>query len=719
MSWYSVLKACIGNWAKIFRDNAGWPTKEIIEALDEEVKKNKARELATTLDRIETEMENLSELINEQGPEKPQGRQPEGNAERAMWPRRKPVVPLEKLKIRLEKLKSYISLMGAEGTFTKRQVKEELQPLVNTFAESRKIDDFIALYNYVSKMTDGNMTNKAKITQKWMRNLDKIIDVPDEFLSAIDANWHHYTDNQGKQIKSLFNLKEQIGDKTGDRRVLGGKRDEIIDEEDPLYQKKKGGLQTAKTRKVADQGTTTVREITTEAAFPVTNLNDKISNLTLREFRRLMKLLHTSTVTKGTVLQPYKGTSVDILHDIAIVRMRTLNGTIRLVDFGRKGISVKHRKGGAKTDFAIAYVKEQMEIHNETFSIGNYQLEPFSNTGLDDTETRKNNQNKQKAINYVKNQLDKGEGSDIYDRFREFIRTQSRAKTKAKPLMDRAKELAGTDDNDDQRKKLARDIKQIYEEAGLGVGTGTIEHFLGQSDDNINYTDIIEHFPIESTETFVSNIFVLLFKYAVISENEAEFEDKVKHIISLKGNTGNFVEYIPTGNVFQNVDEESLVDTIRTILTFIITFYDKEFLLTYNEHMTNISQEYYDTVEKAIQELAESVGIEDVEESREELYNFVSDGLLQQLGIDQYTENLFGIKDDLKAAKDELDKLLLELDNKVISLIHDLISEIGSDTTDKYTQRRMKLKNQQQPIQKHLIDMGLLVAEQPAGDEEE
>ena len=109
----------------------------------------------------------------------------------------------------------------------------------------------------------------------------------------------------------------------------------------------------------------------------------------------------------------------------------------------------------------------------------------------------------------------------------------------------------------------------------------------------------------------------------------------------------------------------------------------------------------------------------DIEEDKEELYNYISDGLLEQVGITEYTENLFGIRDDIYKTKEELDALLLELDNKVINMIHDFISDIGADTTDKYTKGRMKLKGQPQPVQQHLIAMGLLVEEQPAGDEEE
>jgi len=558
-----------------------------------------------------------------------------------------------------------------------------------------------------------------------MRNLNSDkggpIVVPESFGNAIDAIKAHPDILGGVdgQVARMLGFKYQAGVKNTIREVRGSSKDEIIDEDDPLYTKPRKGkqdqaLQTKKTRLVSELGTKTVTNLTSVPAFATRNLLDKIGNLSLTEFRKLIEILHVSGVTKGHALQPFTGTSVDILHDIAIVNQRTLNTTMRVVDFGRKGLTIKHRKAGYKTDFAIQFINKRMSIHDEEFEIGKWELIPDSLlSSATKEQIKEHEKNKVSAENYIKNKINTEKGQ-IYDEFKKYVTIRTRAKVKGKRV------LGTITDNMSpaEKNRKLKEYKSIYSSAGFDdeLGAKKVEFYLGKSDGEIQYNDIVEVFNISPSDIFKVNLFAYLFKLFVNSNNESEFEDKVKSIITLKGKTGKWKEFIPSGKIFQVTDEESFVDSIRTILTFVITFYDKSMLDDYNEHMTNISQDYYINVEDAMSKLAKEIGM-DINEERDEILELISEGMLETFGLNEYVTTLFSIKDDIDAIKSSLNELLFDLDEKVSGSIYDLIKTIGEDTSDTYSRGTKKLSGQPQNAQAHLIHMELLQKEQE--DEEE
>ena len=709
MTWFTILKA-VGNWTNMFKVGK-FPSESDIKSLDNNNAKTLARELSTTIDRIESELENI--------PDK-RPAVPEGIVQMLLFPRKGKGVTKSELNRRLDKLKSFQSMFDVE-THTKSSVKEILQPLVDTFSNSKNIEDFYKLYKYLYKITSGNLNNKSKITQKWMRKLNVedngIINVPDTFGSAIDSIklLPDIVGNIDKHVSSILGFKYQSGNKDTIREVRGASSDKIIDESDPLYNKKLGGLQTKKDRLVSTNlNTTTVKNIVSEPAYATRNLLDKIGTLSLPDFRKLIKVLHMSGVTKGHILEPYKGTSIDILHDIAITGQRSLNNTMRVVDFGRKGLTIRHRKAGYKTDFAIHFINQRMKVHDEEFEIGNYELIPSSLLSSATANERKEHEkNKVDVENYIKRKIN-SESGQIYDEFRKYVTNRTRAKVKGKRILDTI-----TDDMSNAEKNIKlKEYQSIYTAAGFSdeLGAKKVEFYLGKSDGSIQYNDIVEVFGINQSDIFKTNLFAYLFKIFVNSDNESEFENKIKSIITLKGKTGKWREFIPSGKVFQVTDEESFIDSIRTILTFIVTFYDKSMLMDYNESMTDISQDYYINVETAIEELAEEMGM-DKEEERDVLLELISEGVLETFGLDKHINSLFGINDSINVIKKTLNELLLDLDEKVSSVIYDLIIEIGKDTSDKYTKSKMTLDGQPKTAQAHLINMKLLQKE--IGGEEE
>jgi hypothetical protein len=293
-----------------------YPTDDDIKSLDEKTASSVARNLDTTINKIEQEFEELTD-------EEPALKN--AAAQRVFGTRKVEGLGVDGAKKELETLKSYRDKFEVKTT-SQSEVKEQLQPLIDTAEQSKSFDDIMEVWKYINSITDGKW---GSASQMWMRKLGNIVSTTDNFASVINANLAA-KDNYGyvEQVAKIlgWGLK-------GERetiQVAGGKKDKLIDAEkekdNPAFsekRKKKGELvQTSKKRRRTKPGTlqATRKDKLLDEAVPHQNIELKIQNMkSLIKFRKFMNILHTSGATNNTVIEPFKGQGVDILHDVAIL----------------------------------------------------------------------------------------------------------------------------------------------------------------------------------------------------------------------------------------------------------------------------------------------------------------------------------------------------------------------------------------------------------------
>ena len=755
--WFSILKADgIGNWTNIYLGKEPYPSDETINSLDDSTSKQKARELDTTINRIETALQNIPEENPDLEDRNIATMRVFGAGREG---RRSYVEPLgvEGATEELEKLKSYRNKFAVETT-SQAEVKEQLQPLIDKAEQSKSFEDIMEVWKYINGITDGNW---MRANQRWMRKLSDLVDTTDEFAKVInntitDRNNYGYVEQVAKILGwGLKGERETI-------EVRGGKSSQRIDTDDPLSQPKqqkyvstftnnktgkpikilhegkskkaieeaekrallqagkekdityvgteKGtkteGVETKKKRRRTKPGTlqaTRRTELFVEAV-PVQNIELKIQNMKeVSKFRRFMDILHTSGATNNTNIEPFKVQGAEILHDVAIVAQRKLDMTLKLIDFGRKGLSFRYRQSSYRTEFAEFYLKSQIDKAPASVEIGPHTIE-VDLTDLDEQELLENKKNEEKALGWIKQQIDDKKG-EIFEQYKTYVNQSSRARVQARNLL---RESQKTAQGKISQEKL-EEIKRIYKENNISIGPGTVEFYLGRGDGSINYSDAISSFDIDLSKIFLANMWSWLFLQYSNSDSSAEFQEKVKVLSTTTG----FKNYIPAGRTFQTLGEESFVDTMRVILTMIRIFYDDSFLDSYNQAIDKISKRFYINMEKAKDVLEEEEGFDDEEEQLE----LIIEGFLDDIDQTSFKENLMGCRDSLETIITELNRLLLNLDDKVHTELHDICREIGSDTEGKYTTNKVDLDGQPATAKEHLVRMGLL--QELKGDEEE
>ena len=689
-----------------------YPSDEDIKSLSGSESKAKARELDTTINRIEEEIDNLPE-------EKPSLL--EGATQQLVFGTRKvKALGVAGTKSALTKLKTYRNKFDVQTT-SKREVRETLQPLVDAFENSKSFDDLIPIYRYINTITEGEW---GSATQKWMRKLGDIITTTDAFGSAFDTAKLN-PDNTGGVVERVgkilgWGLKSSTKDTI---EVQGGIGDKPIDPDDPRYSKRQASKtygkgnkktkpriqQTTKTRVRNDPTklTATRRGQLNIRAVPIGDIELKIQQMkSLPKFRKFIRLLHTSGAANNTKLEPFKEQGIDILHDVAIVSQRNLNDSLRLIDFGRKGISLKHRESPYKTQFAEYYLQEEIGRASGPFQIGNWDINPDYGE-LDLAERNEQEEQRLGALGWIKDAI-KEETPPIFDEFKRYVQGAAKAQVDARNLLNQAKE----DYPDGNIPKEVTDrVIAIYKENNLGqkIGAGSMDFFLGRGDNKVNFNDAVEQFPVTKDKVFMANMWAWMFQQYFESDSTSSFKDKINVLSTSEG----WTNYIPSGRTFQSIGEESFVNTMKAILSMIILFYDKSFLDKYNAHIKTIGSIFYRQMAEAKNYLEDDEGIDEDEEQ----FQAIIQGYLEQVGQSTYHTSLMGCKDELNGIVSELNELLLNLDDKVHTVIHEICIDIGDDPEGKYTTNTLELSGQPQPAIKHLIKMGLM--REIKGDEEE
>ena len=755
--WFSILKAeGIGNWSNIYLGKEPYPSDEIINSLDDREQQQQAKRLDTTINRIETGLQNIPEENPDLEDRNIATMRVFGAGKEG---RRSYVEPLgvQGATEELEKLKSFRSKFDIKTT-SQSEVKEQLQPLIDKVQQSKSFDDIMEVWKYINDITNGQW---MRSTQRWMRNLSDYVDTSDEFAKVInntltDRNNYGYVEQVAKILGwGLKGERETI-------EVRGGKDSKRIDEQDPLSQPKqqkyistftnnetgknikiihegkskkaikeaekralkqvgkeqnityvgteKGtrteGTQTKKKRRRTKPGTleaTRSTELFVEAV-PVPTIESKIQQMkSVTQFRRFMDILHTSGATNNTNIEPFKVQGAELLHDIAIVAQRKLDMTVKLIDFGRKGLSFRYRQSSYRTEFAELYLKSQINKAATSVEIGPHTIQ-VDLADLSEDELLDNKKNEDKALAWIKQQIDEKKGT-IFDEYKKYVNSSSRARVQARNLL---RETQRAKSGKISQEKL-EEIKRIYRENDISIGPGTLEFYLGRGDGSINYNDAISSFDIDLSKIFLSNMWAWLFLQYSKSDSSAEFQEKVNVLSTSKG----FTNYIPAGRTFQTLGEESFVDTMRVILTMVRIFYDDSFLDSYNQAIDKIGKRFYINMEKAKDILEEEEGFDDEDEQLE----LIIEGFLDDIDQTSFKENLMGCRDSFETIITELNRLLLNLDDKVHTELHEICRDIGSDTEGKYTTNKVDLDGQPATAKEHLVRMGLL--QELKGDEEE
>jgi hypothetical protein len=712
LSWQLLLKAGVGNWSNSIKTGV-FPSVEDIKALDEKESARKARELDRVINNLETDLANLPK------------RRPsivEGLAQQLYFgTRRVKKISLVEIKKRLEKAKSFKSHFNIEIT-GQQEVKETLQPLVNDFVERKDIDSFYAIARYVNEITQGNFSSA---TQSWMRKLNNIIDVPEGFGKAIDNIKREVPDEDAgidKKISNIFEYKYGVGNNPTTMEITTrSKKDKLVATEEGDIRQRTREVTTPfgapeeepfGPRKKKESQIETVSDITTEVAFPMPNIDAKIETLSMTEFKKLINVLHKSTILSDTELNSYKDKAIKILWDISIKSSgTTLNNAMRVVDMGRKGLTLKHRQAELKTNFALDFIKREMDTNPEPFKIGQYKLKPSEEMKNATPEERDvQSALKEQAIDYIRNKLKSG-GSDLFDEaWKKYTEKKTVADERALPLKEQLKEAPA-----DEQAEIINQIKQIYQESELIVRPGEIKFQMGESRE-INFNEIVDIFNIRGK--FKQNVFSLLFLLFYESDSKEEFEQEFKRIIPLRGATGNWVDFIPQGKLFASNNRQSFIDSLRAIITIVKDFYSKEHLSDYTLAMTEISDNFYANLNNLLIEISKKRGL-DMPDDKEELMEFAmhpSKEYIQDVDGMHYVNNKLGIQADLDTAHNTLSNLLQNLSDRVSGELINYITAIGEDTSDKYTKHRVQHNNQKITVQKYLEDTGYL--QQEVGEEE-
>ena len=724
LSWLSVLKAEEPpkklNWNnRILYNNL--PSTDEIKNLDAPTMKN----LDTTIDRMLNDLKNLPikkpsmpegtvQLLHFGSPRRKVKRHSRGEIQgiidTLLELKDESGITNPMLDLEYQQTK-YSDMVSNENKTDKTWTKEVIDLLIEEFINNKDIDHYFKLFMFLSKLQEN--TNSRNWRNTYPKTHSQNPETKEKLQETMKSFLAHPEATENNILARMIGIPMSTGKKT--REILAPSSAGTEEKETS-----KGPIR-AKKRKVSEteeiEGRTGLKtEFGAEESSPKAYLSNTnlVENMKLSQFRTLMKFLHTSEVTKNTTLQPYKERAADILWDISIrgAAPIKLNEAVTKVDLGRKGFEPRQRTRDKKTDFAVYYVKNEIENKKAPFKINTYELQP--KTIMDDIEDRDSEiytlqmANKERAIDYIKGQVDKQEGS-IYNKWLDYIRKDTSAKKKSAPMFDEMKEL---DKDTDEYQKLKHQIINTYKNEGLPAGDALLESTLGTT---IQFDNIVdENFNIDGTAK--RNIFGLLFLWYYESNSKEEFTQKVRQIIPLKGVEYNWVDFIPQGKLFADSQEESFIKSWRTIITILKDFRGKEVFSEYNLNMEQMIDNFYDNLREALEMIGESL-LADVDEDKEYLISQIGRGILTKIPeASHFIENQLGIKENLKRIYRILYRALLELEDFVVVKIHDAIKLIGEDTSNKYTKHTLDLEGQKAPIQDHLIKLNLLELEE--GEEE-
>lgn len=724
MDWVTVLKAGIGSWVDIAKGRQPMPSIEDIEGLDEKTKSKKYNELDTVITNMKNELKNLPK-------EEPEFL--EGIVQQLFWgTRRVKKLSRPKIEERLSELQELKSAFGMEnplhsirfkpsadaeyttfgefispeGKTDKEWTREILQLLHDNFVKEKTDYTGMALF----KLIDGLQGEGSRGgTSAWRHNATKLIEVSDEITPALTKlqgmGEADFPSSATNKLVSAFGKKRGVAAPRHDTPIqqkLEGRKGTLRTKKDEETGKEYDVRET--TRRVRGKRGTTIGDDPYDIALVNPQLPVLLSSMQLAPFKKLVELLHESGVTENTILAPFKGTSINFLHDISITPAGgiTLNSAMKKIDMGRKGITPRHRQASLKHLFALYYLRKQLRLHNRQFPIGPYDLMPDSMT-LSEDEELDNEDNKTKVIAWIKRVMKSERSPTIMDAWKDFVRKTPLTSDATKAVIDKMKDEKLRTGNISPA--LKDEYDKIVDAAELGsLGAKHLQTYLGS---DIDYDTIVDSYNVQGL--WKKTMFAWIYSCYVESDNEKEFDEKIQQFISAGKSTTwgqGFVDKLPQGELFAGNDRQSFVDSMVVILTIVKKFHGQEALNTFDDNLLSISDTYYQNVTNVIDELAEDEGV-DVGEERDFLLTLLLDKDLVT-EVDPEMSNALGISAELETTYNIINELVFDLGDKVISIIMELVKKIAEDSTGEYTKARLKLGGQKATIREHLVKLKLL-----------
>jgi hypothetical protein len=730
LDWITVLKAGIGSWVDIAKGRQPMPSKEDIEGLDEKAKSKKYNELDTVITNMKNDLKNLPK-------EKPDFL--EGIVQQLFWgTRRVKKLSRPKIEERLSELQERKIWFGMENPLYSQKFKtseeaepttfgefvspedktdkewatEVLQLLHDNFVKEQSNYSGMALYLFIKELqgegSRGGATGGGG-SISWKRDPINLIEVSDKITPALrklqNMSASEMPPDATNKLVSAFGKKRGVAAPRHDTKIehkVEGRKGTLRTKKDKETGEEYDVRET--TRRVRGKRGVTIGDNPYDIALVHPQLPITLSSMQLAPFKKLVDLLHKSGVTKDTVLAPFKGTSINLLHDIAITPAGgiTLNNAMKKIDMGRKGITPRHRQSSLKHLFALYYLRKQLRINKRKFSIGPYDLMPDSIT-LKEEEELVNEETKIKVIAYIKRVMKSERSPTIMEAWKEFVRKTPLTSDKTKEVIDKMKE--------EKRRKgnispaLKEEYDKIVDAAELGsLGAKHLQTYLGS---DIDYDTIIESYNIQGL--WKKTMFAWIYSCYVESDTEEEFDNKLKQFISAGKNVSwgqGFIDRLPQGELFIGNDKQSFIDSMIVILTIVKKFHGQDALKPFDDNLLDISDTYYQNVTNVLDELAEDEGV-DLDEERDFLLTLLYDKDLVT-EVDPEMSNALGIKGELDILYNTINELVFDLGEKVISIIMELVKRIAEDDTGKYTKARLKLKGQKATIREHLVKLKLL-----------
>lgn len=740
MSWGMILKSKLGNISNRFlRDNL--PTREEIDALDDNVKNIELRRIDTVLTDLREQYE--SSLGGKDIPNKVVTQMISGRRSKVADTRKKALEIIGKRIKQLEALSggvvnptmdktiagiTFSDLVSPQGKTNKEWTIETLNALYQMMVSEPSVELLYALNYFIennnregsggkSGTWQGEMGKKSieNPDPQALKNIFNLRSDPD-VTNNIDRKVFNFFNPGNKYAYNTEGMKD-ITIRSGKdsfegrrKRTIDPKTDkgkvELDEDGNPIRIKTK----TPKGFKSPEEASTNFKrrggfkETTKKVGKEIvmgekSSLELKVSKTLARDLKNISKYNFTSLIntinkhngTNETFITALKGKGTEIAYDI-IFDPKPLNNIIKDIEIRRQGDSTKQRIADFLRDWSIGYVNSQgrdaQEDGQKEFSVGNQTLltdkyiQELKEENKRDGKNliKKHYSDKRKLLNWIKDKI-KSEDETWLGRYQRGIRTM---KTKQREYEKLPQEEKDAMTPDERREFFRREVSE-------GVGLSDVTYSI-KSD--TNFVDFIEE--LEVSGRFNKSILSILYDF-YIKDGEEGVENGGSDLITV---SSEFRNYMPTGRLFADGDSTTFVESMQAVLTYIKLLLGRERLSEYNNIMDEkIISTFSDNITPLFENAAEAEGM-DIEEDKEEIWDVIVD---EDLLTEEMKSSYLGTKPGLDEIYSIIEDCVLDLENRLVEILVNIMIDIASDTTAKY----------KKDLRTYLVNKKLLVTPTP------
>ena len=721
MSWGMILKSKLGNIPNRFlRDNL--PTREEIDALDDDVKNIELRRIDTVLTDLREQYE--SSLKGKDIPNKVVTQMITGRRSKVADTRKEALEIIGKRIKQLEALSggvvnptmdktiagiTFSELVSPQGKTNKEWTIETLNALYQMMVSEPSVELLYALNYFIENNNREGSRGKGGTWQGEMGK--KSIENPDPQALKNIFNLRSDPDVTGNIDRKVFNFfnagnkyayntegmktikirsgkdsfegrtKREFDPKTGKGKVeldadgnpvkIKTKTTEGFKSPDEASTnfKRRGGFKET-TKEVGEQ---VVMGEKSSLELKVSNtLARDLTNISMYNFTSLINTMNKYNGTQELFIRALKGKGTEIAYDL-IFNPKPLNNIIKDVETRRQGDDTKQRIADFLRDWSIGYVnsegRDAQEDGQKEFSVGNQTLLTDKyirelkeeNTRDGKTLIAKHYSDKRKLLNWIKDKI-KSEDETWLGRYQRGIRTM---KTKQREYDRLPQEEKDAMTPDEKREFFRREVSE-------GVGLSDVTYSVKS---NTNFVDFIEELGVSGR--FNKSVLSILYDF-YIKGGEEGVEDGGADLITV---SSAFSNYMPTGRLFSDGDSTTFIESMQAILTYIKLLLGRERLSEYNDIMdTEIISALIDNINPLFTEAAEDEGM-DIEEDKEDIWEvIVDDDLLSE----EMKSSYLGTKAGLDKIYNIIEDCVLDLESALVGLLVGVITDIASDTTATY-----------------------------------